>query len=144
MRRKRTGIRCRIKSAGRKPARLCFRQPAPVFSFILAGALLAGTSSHAAFFVQENETAAELNPRSQEMALFPAAAGLLQDGRVWADPEAEKPEGSFESEPDQQLNSSESGAGETDESYGPETETDETCSETDAAECVQSFEADAA
>ena len=89
MRRKRTGIRCRIKSAGRKPARLCFRQPAPVFSFILAGALLAGTSSHAAFFVQENETAAELNPRSQEMALFPAAAGLLQDGRVWADPEAE-------------------------------------------------------
>ena len=61
-----------------------------------------------------------------------------------ADPEAEKPEGSFESEPDQQLNSSESGAGETDESYGPETETDETCSETDAAECVQSFEADAA
>ena len=89
MRRKRTGIRCRIKSAGRKPARLCFRQPAPVFSFILAGALLAGTSSHAAFFVQENETAAELNPRSQEMALFPAAAGLMQDGRVWADPEAE-------------------------------------------------------
>lgn len=61
-----------------------------------------------------------------------------------ADRETEKQEKSCESEPDQQLNSSESGAGETDESYGPETETDETCSETDAAECVQSFEADAA
>ena len=88
MRRKRTGIRCRVKSAGRKPARLCFRQPAPVFSFFLAAAVLAGMSSHAAFSALGNEDVPEMSRGTQIMDRLSAEGGLMQDGRVWAGLEA--------------------------------------------------------
>ena len=86
VRRNRTGIRCRVKSAYRKLMRLCFRHPAPVFSFILAAALLADMSSQAALFALGKETAAETGSRPENGA-FSAEGGFLLYGRAWADPE---------------------------------------------------------
>ena len=66
--------------------RLCFRHPAPVFSFILAAALLADMSSQAALFALGKETAAETGSRPENGA-FSAEGGFLLYGRAWADPE---------------------------------------------------------